>query len=514
VNMREAEEDTERRIRSLAQALSGAVDARNPRARGHSHRVAMYAMAIMNELEHDAGDPSHDDLRHRVRVAALLHDIGKIGIPDTVIQRESDIGEASSRLLEQHPILGAEILKSCYGLGEIVPAVLYHHERHDGSGYPFGLAGQSIPISAKIIAVADAFDAMTSDRGCGEVHSPEEAVGRLAGERSREFDPDVLLALRRAAEKGALAWVRLPQASEPTDQAVDASVEKIYGRQLTSIPTLPETLHKVNMLLEDPEASLKEVANLLTTDTGLASRVLKLVNSAYYGLSRMVSTIQLATTILGTTAIKNQVVNIAYTDAMKALGGRHKEYHALWRHALRTAAWARTIAAQISDMDTEEAFTAGLIHDVGRALCLRLKPETYSRLITQVRSSGRPLMAVEEEVMGFDHARMGGWIAAKWMLPDSLVLSIRRHHAPESAGDKGRTAYELLRVVHVADLAARASESVALDFIPFMLREMSPRVLRELGSAYVVDLERFRDDVEATELKLEETFAEAAVGVS
>ncbi len=506
-------EDKDERIRSLAHALSGAFDARNPRARGHSHRVAMYAMAVMNELEHDDTDPAHQDLRNRVRIAALLHDVGKIGIPDSILQREGEIGEGSSRLLGQHPVLGAEIMKSCYGLGDVVPSVLYHHERDDGSGYPFGLTGEGIPLSAKVIALADAFDVMTSDHGNGDICSHEEAVERLTNDRSHEFDPDVLTAFGRAAEKGALAYVRLPQASKLADQAVDAAVEKIYGRQLTSIPSLPEVLHKVNSLLENPEASLKEVANLLTTDTGLASRVLKLVNSAYYGLPRMVSTIPLATTILGITEIKNQVVNIAYADAMKALGGRHEEYQILWRHALKAAAWARTISAEISDIDTEEAFTAGLIHDVGRALCLRLKPGPYGRLVTQVQMSGRPLIAVEEEVIGFDHMRMGGWMASKWMLPELLVASIRWHHAPECAIDRDRNGYELIRIIHIADIAARASESIDMNFAPFMLRELSPRVLKELGSAYVVDLEQFKDAVEEAERQLEETFAEAAVRV-
>jgi HD-GYP domain-containing protein (c-di-GMP phosphodiesterase class II) len=507
-------QEADQRVRSLAHALSGALDARNPRARGHSHRVAMYAMAIMNEMGLDDNDSAHYDLRNRIRIAALLHDVGKIGIPDAIIERESELDEGNSRLLRQHPVLGAEILKACYGLGDAVPGVLYHHERYDGSGYPFELRGDSIPLSAKVIALADTFDTMTSNHGSGEMCRHEDAVELLTKEHSKEFDPDVLNALRRASQRGALAFVRLPRVAELTDRAVDAAVEKIYGRQLISIPSLPEALHRVNSLLENPEASLKEVADLLTTDTGLASRVLKLVNSAYYGLPRMVSTIPLATTILGITAIKSQVVNIAYADAMKALGGCHREYLALWRHALKTASWARTISQEISDIDAEEVFTAGLIHDVGRALCLRLKPGSYGRLVAQVQTSGRPLIAVEEEVMGFDHMRMGGWIAARWNLPEALVASIRWHHDPEYSGDRDRAAYELIRIIHIADIAARASECVDMRFVPFMLRELSPRVLKELGSAYVVDLEQFKDTVEEAEKELEETFAEVAACVS
>jgi len=505
--------DRDETTRSLARALSGALDARNPRARGHSHRVAMYAMAIMNELEHD-GDPAYQDLRDRVRIAALLHDVGKIGIPDSVLQRESEVGDDGSRLLRQHPVLGAEIMSSCEGLKEVVPGVLYHHERVDGSGYPFGLTGRSIPPSARVIALADVFDALTTDYGVEEVCSHEEALCRLKGDLSSGFDPDVLEALSRAHHSGALRHVRLPHRQEPSDEAVDTVVENVYGRQLTSVPSLPEAIYKVNSLLESQEASLKEIATILSSDSGLASRVLKLVNSAYYGLPRMVSTIPLATTILGIRAIKNQVVNIAYADVMKELGGRHAEYRILWTHALKTAAWARMICSEISDIDPEEAFTAGLIHDVGRALCLRLRPDTYGGLVTQAEVSGRPLIAIEEELIGFDHMSMGGWMAAKWMLPGSLVNSIRWHHDPERVADQGREAYELIRIIHIADIAARACEAVEVNFVPFVLREISPRVLRELGSAYLVDLEHFKEAAEEAEKQLEETFAEAAVHVS
>lgn len=509
-----AVEEKDDRVRSLAHALSGALDARNPRARGHSHRVAMYAMAIVNEMGHDEADTTYQDLRNRIRMAALLHDIGKIGIPDSALQEEGGVDEEGGRLSRQHPVLGAEMLRHCRGLRELVPGILYHHERSDGSGYPFGLANEKVPLSAKVVALADAFDVMTSDHGGGEMYSHEEAVGRLTGEMSRGFDPGVLEAFSRAHTNGMLRHVHLPRPVQMRDRPIDAAVEVIYGRQLTSIPVLPDALYKVNSLLDSPEASLKEIAHLLSTDSGLASRVLKLVNSAYYGLSRTVATIPLATTILGIRAIKSQVVNIAYADVMNELGGRYEEYRILWRHALKAAAWARAVASEISDNDIEEAFTAGLVHDVGRALCLRLKPETYGRLVTQSQMSGRPLIAVEEEVMGFNHMRMGGWMASKWMLPESLINSIRWHHDPECVIDQGREAYELIRIIHIADVAAKASESIDVDFVPFVLRELSPVVLRELGSAYVVDLEQFKEAVEEAEIQLEETFAEAAVGVS
>jgi putative nucleotidyltransferase with HDIG domain len=504
----------EERLRSLAGALSGALDARIPGAKGHSQRVAMYAMAMVNEMCHDKHDPAYQDLRHRIRIGALLHDIGKVRIPESILNKGDDLTEEERELINQHPVVGADVLTACYGLGGVVPGVLYHHERFDGSGYPSGLSGGKIPISARVIALADAFDNLTSDQAVQEDGAHGEAIRKLQDKVSKWFDPEVFNALLEAHKKGTLKHVRLPARWEISEEALDLAVEKVYGRQLKSIPSLPPVLSKVNSLLDDPEASLREIANLLSTDSGLASRVLKLANSAYYGLPRVVSTIPLAATILGISAIKNHVVNIAYADSMTALGGTYEGYGVIWSHSLSTAAWARAIASTVPDVDVEEAFTAGLVHDIGKALSLRLRPEAFGRIVSQFKKTGRPVMALEEQVIGFDHARIGGWMAARWKLPEPLVNSIRWHHDPERAKEQSDEIYRVVRIIHIADIAASAALAAKSDFMSFLLQGVSPGVLRELGSRYLAELEVVKEGVEEAEKKLQETFADVAACIS
>jgi putative nucleotidyltransferase with HDIG domain len=501
-----AEGRGEERLRSLAYGLSAALDARDPKTRGHSHRVAMYAMAIVNEMISDNDEPEYRGLRNRIRIGALLHDIGKVGIPDMILIKEDKLTDEEYEYIKQHSVLGAEIVTACHGLRDLVPGVLYHHEHYDGSGYPFGLSGEDIPLMARVISLADAFDAITSNRPFREASSHEEGIEIVQGKTAKNFDPVVLKALVSAYHRGALSHVRVPPKSNHFERDSDASVEKVYGRQLKSLPTLPHILSKVNSLLSDPDASLREVAKVLSTDEGMASRVLRLVNSAYYGLPRMVSTIPLATTILGTRAIKNHVVNIAYADLMSSLGGSHRSYDLLWTHALKTATWARYICEGLGGVDPEEAFTAGLVHDLGKALSLRLKPEDYGRLVVQAEKSGRPLIGVEQEIVGFDHTRMGAWAAGRWMLPQSLVAAIRWHHDPEWLGDECDEIYDLVRVIHVADIAARACDMAIPGFTAFLLEELSPQVLKELGSAYFIDLESVREEVQEAQAELAETF--------
>ena len=504
---------SEERLRSLAHGLSAALDARDPKTKGHSHRVAMYAMAILNEMGFDETDPDQRGLRNRIMIAALLHDIGKVGIPDSILLKEDKLSDEEYESIKQHSVLGAEIVTACSGLKDLVPGVLYHHEHFDGSGYPFGLAGTDIPLVARIIALADAFDAITSDRPFRKGSTREEGIKIIEETVAKYYDPVILEALYRAYGKGELEYVRLPSRTSSRGEASDEAVEKVYGRQLKSIPSLPHVLTTVNSLLDDPAASLREIAKVLSTDEGLASRVLRLVNSAYYGIPRMVSTIPLATTILGAKTIKSHVVNIAYADLMRALGGGRAEYDLLWRHALKTATWARVVASQLGDTDPEEAFTGGLVHDIGKALSLRLAPDGYGKLVREADRSGRPLLGVEEEVVGFEHTRMGAWAAGRWMLPPPLVNSVRWHHEPDWLERECREIYSLVRAIHIADIAARASQVATARFTAFILEELSPQVLRELGSAYFSDLEGSIQAVEETEHQLEETLSGAGVGI-
>jgi len=142
----------------VVRALSSAIDAKDPYTCGHSDRVARVAVRLAEEL----GLPS--DERRRIHLAGLLHDIGKIGIKDEVLRKPGRLTPEEYEHIKLHPALGYEILKGLKKIQHVLPAVLHHHESWDGQGYPHGLAGEAIPLIARIVAVADAFDAMGSDR--------------------------------------------------------------------------------------------------------------------------------------------------------------------------------------------------------------------------------------------------------------------------------------------------------------------------------------------------------------
>jgi HD-GYP domain-containing protein (c-di-GMP phosphodiesterase class II) len=167
-------------------SLASALDARDPYTAGHSHRVSQFSAAIAMALE-----LPHSDVE-RIRIGALLHDIGKIGIGDSVLQKPARLTDEEFALVRQHPVIGRKILEGVEGFASYLAAVELHHENWDGSGYPHGQKGNETPIDARIIHVADAYDAMTTKRSYRSGMSHEQAISILVDNAGIQFDPDIV----------------------------------------------------------------------------------------------------------------------------------------------------------------------------------------------------------------------------------------------------------------------------------------------------------------------------------
>jgi len=172
-------------------ALIAAVDARDPYTRAHSLNVAVHAEAIARRMGLAA------PLVASVRQAALLHDVGKIGVPDAILTKPGRLTEAEFEAVRRHPQVALDILANLSFLGEELAFILHHHERFDGRGYPSGLAGERIPVGARILAVADALDTMFSPRSYKPAYTLDHVRAELISESGRQFDPRIVgVALR------------------------------------------------------------------------------------------------------------------------------------------------------------------------------------------------------------------------------------------------------------------------------------------------------------------------------
>ncbi len=167
----------------IVECITSALDARDPYTAGHSQRVSDLALMICNEM----GITGED--QNAIHVAAHLHDIGKIGIPDSVLNKPEKLTDEEWEIMKQHPQIGANILSKSKMLSGLTEIVMHHHERYDGKGYPAGLKGAEIPVGARIIAVCDSIDAMTSNRRYRHALSFDTCYEEIEKNLGKMYDP-------------------------------------------------------------------------------------------------------------------------------------------------------------------------------------------------------------------------------------------------------------------------------------------------------------------------------------
>lgn len=185
-------------------ALAAAIDAKDHYTHGHTARVTNLSLQIARKLM-DSGRPEIDDrFLELLHIASLLHDIGKIGIPESILNKNGPLTEEEKRRMAEHPKVGATILEPIKELEEPILGVKYHHERFDGSGYPEGLKGDQIPLIAAIISVADTFDAMNTDRPYRKALPPDKAMSEIRREGGRQLNPEVVKAFVALYEEGRI----------------------------------------------------------------------------------------------------------------------------------------------------------------------------------------------------------------------------------------------------------------------------------------------------------------------
>jgi putative nucleotidyltransferase with HDIG domain len=191
------------------EALATAVDAKDPYTYGHSRRVARFTVAICKEM-----GMGREEVR-QAELAAILHDIGKIGIPESILQKPDRLTAEEMLKMREHPVKGAHILAHIVELQEVINWIKHHHEHYDGNGYPDGLAGDEIPLQARVMAVADAFDAMTSDRPYRRGMSPGEVIRIMDECAASQFDPHVLRVFKSLCQAGKITPFLVGAARRP-----------------------------------------------------------------------------------------------------------------------------------------------------------------------------------------------------------------------------------------------------------------------------------------------------------
>ncbi len=221
---------------------------------------------------------------------------------------------------------------------------------------------------------------------------------------------------------------------------------RLQVEKVSNLPTLPGIVTRIAEMVESPETTGRQLGREIAKDQVISAKVLKLVNSGFYGFSEPISTIQHAVTLLGFNTVKSLVLSSTVLDLMKdSLPG-------LWEHSLACARTCSIIAGHIELDEQEEISTAGLLHDLGKVILRQTMEREFRRIANYVDRADMLFYQAEEKVLGVNHGEMGGWLLEKWALPPKLVEPIVDHHDFRP----NRDYTENTAILHLADILCRA----------------------------------------------------------
>ena len=231
-----------------------------------------------------------------------------------------------------------------------------------------------------------------------------------------------------------------------------ASLKKLVEK-VVNLPTLPAVMTRIIQKVEDPKTSTNEIVDMIGVDQALTMKVLKIVNSAYYGFRQRIATLDRAVVILGFNNIKNLALSASIFDTLSGEGKGEFNLMKFWGHSIGCGVATKVLAVKLGHdpKSLDEFFTAGLLHDIGKVVLDKYVHEEFSEAVKMAAEKDMLIMEAEREVLGADHTDMGHWVAVKWGLPTSLKEVISFHHSPGAA----KEAKELTGLVHFADILVR-----------------------------------------------------------
>lgn len=220
------------------------------------------------------------------------------------------------------------------------------------------------------------------------------------------------------------------------------------------IASLPEVFLRVNEMIDSPRYSAADIGHVIGRDPGLTARLLKIVNSAFYSFPSQIDSVSRAITIIGTRELRDLILATSVVRVFKGIPNDLVTMDDFWRHSVCCGLAARALAAKRGERMVERFFVAGLLHDIGSLLIYRKIPELAREALLRCRHNNVPLYRAEQDIMGFDHAAVGGEILRKWKLPEQLQEAVEFHHTPSRAARFPRDT----ALVHIADVVAEAMQ--------------------------------------------------------
>jgi HD-like signal output (HDOD) protein len=263
---------------------------------------------------------------------------------------------------------------------------------------------------------------------------------------------------------------------------------------VVQVASLPEIVTRLNEVIDDPYSDLSDIADIISSDTGLAARLLRIANSAMFNFPSRVSTISHAITIIGTKQLRDLVLATTVIRVFAGIESRLVNMESFWRHSIACGIVARVIAAYRHEPNIEGLYIMGLLHDIGRLVIYMKCPELADEMLRRSHEEGALLYEVERQTLGFDHGRVGCLLLKAWQLPEVLQEAVGCHHSPSEAARYPEDA----ATIHVADMIANALQmgSSGGHLVPPLVDEAWQQIGLSAGliGTMVPQVERQYDD--------------------
>ncbi|THB73041.1 MAG: HDOD domain-containing protein [Desulfobacteraceae bacterium] len=259
-------------------------------------------------------------------------------------------------------------------------------------------------------------------------------------------DPDLIKRIRTAHA------LDNPGSGIPSSITPVKDIRTLFEQHI-ELPALPTIFSEINDAVHNPSCSGKDIADIVSKDTSLSAKLLKIINSAYYGPKQKIESLAYAAIALGTHQISSLALGISVINYFSGIPNQHVSMKSFWKHSIACAISARTLAGHISGLNPERVFIGGILHDIGRLLLLKYFPDQSSWLMTTSRKKEKALYMTEPLVFGVSHAELGSLVAETWGISDRITELIRDHHGPFDSQDHKETL-----LIHVSDWLTHAMD--------------------------------------------------------
>jgi putative nucleotidyltransferase with HDIG domain len=435
-----AEPDFQESVLELVRTLSAIIEEKDVTLKRHSERVANNCANFCEKYKLLKTEEFFN-----MYMAGLLHDLGLVFIPMDVLKYPENQTDDDKVRIRKHPVLGEKILSNLSDFKSILPAIRHHHEAFDGSGYPDGLKGEAIPLSARILCIVNKFDTLMFPFSKKSGLDMDKALAAIKDQTDTQFD-------------GALIdkFVEFIKSTSGESEDFllkkeDIGIREIFSQIIEDFksgkiipPVMPQVVREVEDVIQQPSSVADDVATVIEKEPVISLRLISIANSPIYRGIQEIRSVKEAIPRMGLKETLNIVIAIAHkslyeTDKVQFRILMDK----LWVHVLACAYGSKLIAQHLGLADAEKYFLYGLVHDIGKSLLLKA--------FTDVSLSKTAKIDVIQANIQQGHLSVGGVLLKRWRFDDVFNKVVTMHEGPEYARE---TEKEVL-VVSLANMLTR-----------------------------------------------------------